>query len=73
MSWADLLTHHRATKHRVVCQGCYDGQGRIWVAGSEEYLTHLEEENVCRECEAHFTSPSNLHHVSKQLNFLDRS
>lgn len=31
-----------------------------WVPGSQEYLDHLEEENVCTTCDEHFQSPSNL-------------
>jgi hypothetical protein len=36
-----------------------------WVPGSQGYLAHLKEENVCRTCERHFQNPSNLDHVSK--------
>ncbi|KAF9729908.1 hypothetical protein PMIN04_010628 [Paraphaeosphaeria minitans] len=61
-TWDKWLKHHRKTGHRVVCQGCDDGEGMTWVAGSQEYLAHLKEENVCRTCEEHFQNPSNLNH-----------
>lgn len=63
-TWGKLLIHHRETKHRDVCQGCDDGEGMTWVAGSQEYLDHLKEQNVCQICEMHFQSDSNLDHVS---------
>jgi len=63
-TWEELLQHHRKTQHRIVCQGCDDGDGIIWVPGSQEYIDHLEEQNVCKSCEGHFESPSNLYHVS---------
>ena len=65
LSWNDLLSHHRSTKHRAVCQGCDDGDGVIWNPGSKEYLDHLTEDNVCTVCEGHFDSPSNLEHVGE--------
>lgn len=52
------------TQHRLVCQGCDGGQGMTWAPGSQDYLDHLEEQNVCRTCEEHFQSPSNLDNVS---------
>ncbi len=58
-----------STKHRVVCQGCDDGEGMIWVPGSQEYLDHLKERNVCKTCQMHFESTSNLHNVSDALFF----
>ncbi|KAF2174851.1 hypothetical protein K469DRAFT_756579 [Zopfia rhizophila CBS 207.26] len=61
-TWEKFLQHHRKTGHRVVCQGCDDGEGMTWIAGSQEYLAHLKEQNVCQACEEHFESLSNLHH-----------
>jgi hypothetical protein len=63
-TWDELLRHHRKTQHRIVCQGCDDGDGAIWVPGSQEYIDHLAEHNVCKTCDGHFESPSNLDHVS---------
>jgi len=60
-----------STKHRVVCQGCDDGEGMIWVPGSQEYLDHLKERNVCKTCQMHFESTSNLH--NHQMVHLERS
>ncbi|KAF2681533.1 hypothetical protein K458DRAFT_81828 [Lentithecium fluviatile CBS 122367] len=53
--WSDLLDHCRDEGCRAVCGGCnshFDYQ---------EYWEHLEDENVCRTCERHFDSPSNLY------------
>ncbi|KAH7119541.1 hypothetical protein B0J11DRAFT_439926 [Dendryphion nanum] len=61
-TWDKLLQHYRKTQHRVVCQGCDDGGGMTWVAGSQEYLAHLKEQNVCQVCEVHFPNASNLDH-----------
>lgn len=61
-TWEKSLKHHRKTAHRVVCMGCNDGEGATWVAESQAYFDHLEEDNVCKDCEEHFESPSNLHH-----------
>jgi len=36
-----------------------------WVSGSQEYIDHLKEQNVCKTCERHFESPSNLEHVGR--------
>ncbi|KAF2276017.1 uncharacterized protein EI97DRAFT_419793 [Westerdykella ornata] len=70
-TWEKFLQHNRKTKHRVVCQGCDDGEGIAWIAGSQEYLVHLKEQNVCQACEEHFDSSSNLHH--HQMVHLPRS
>lgn len=35
-----------------------------WVPGSQEYIDYLREQNVCKSCEDHFESPSNLEHIS---------
>ncbi|KIV99803.1 uncharacterized protein PV09_08607 [Verruconis gallopava] len=59
-TWEKLLQHHRKTGHRVVCQGCDDGDGMTWIPGSQEYQDHLRECNVCTTCEEHFQSPGNL-------------
>jgi hypothetical protein len=69
-TWEKLLEHCRKTQHRVVCQGCDDGDGMTWIPGSQEYLNHLREENVCTTCEEHFQSPSNLDNVSRESVFL---
>ena len=61
------LEHHRKTQHRVVYQGCDNKEGITWVSGSQEYLDHLKEQNVCKTCEEHFKSPSNLDHVSREF------
>lgn len=37
-----------------------------WVPGSQEYVDHLEEQNVCETYDKHFDTPSNLEHVSKE-------
>lgn len=65
-TWEKLLKHYQKTQHRVVCQGCDDGDGMTWIPGSREYLDHLKEENVCRTCQEHFQSPSNLDNVSRE-------
>ncbi|KAG9240140.1 hypothetical protein BJ878DRAFT_430933, partial [Calycina marina] len=70
-TWEKSLAHHRTTKHRVVCQGCDDGEGMIWVSGSQEYLDHLKEQNVCKTCQMHFESASNLD--NHQMVHLERS
>ncbi|KAJ5021275.1 hypothetical protein J3E73DRAFT_434834 [Bipolaris maydis] len=44
---ADLFIHHGQTRHAAVCRGCNNGRGRIWEWESQEYLDHLEDENVC--------------------------
>jgi hypothetical protein len=41
----------------------------IWVSGSQEYLDHLKEQNVCKTCQIHFESTSNLDNVSEVLSF----
>ena len=68
-TWEKSLEHYRTTKHRVVCQGCDDGEGMIWVPGSQEYFDHLKEQNVCKTCQTHFESTSNLENVSEALYF----
>lgn len=60
----ELLQHYRKTQHRIVCDGCNDGEGGTWTPGSRKYIDHLKEENVCETCERHFGSPSNLDNVS---------
>ncbi|KAF2467707.1 uncharacterized protein BDR25DRAFT_266704 [Lindgomyces ingoldianus] len=70
-TWDKWIGHHRKTKHRVVCQGCDDGKGWAWVAGSQEYLAHLKEQNVCQACEMHFQNASNLDH--HKMVHLERS
>jgi hypothetical protein len=37
--------------------------------GSQEYLDHLKEQNVCKTCQMHFESTSNLDNVSEALFF----
>ena len=68
-TWEEVLKHHRKTQHRVICQGCNEGQGMTWIAGSQEYLAHLKRQNVCNECEEHFESSSNLDHVCSNSSF----
>lgn len=68
ITWGRLLEHHRETQHRVVCQGCDDGEGMTWVAGSQGYLAHLTEQTVC---EVHFQNASNLDH--HKIVHLERS
>ncbi|KAI9830309.1 MAG: hypothetical protein M1826_004920 [Phylliscum demangeonii] len=58
----DLLQHYRDTGHRIVCSGCYNGAGANWEPDSQGYRDHLVRQNVCRTCERHFDSPSNLQH-----------
>ncbi|KAF2022484.1 hypothetical protein EK21DRAFT_83284, partial [Setomelanomma holmii] len=70
-TWDELVEHYRKTEHRVVCQGCNDGDGMAWVGGSQEYLTHLKDENVCQGCEIHFQTASNLDH--HRMVHLERS
>ncbi|PVH95299.1 hypothetical protein DM02DRAFT_164022 [Periconia macrospinosa] len=62
LSWDKLCSHYRETEHRIVCQGCDDGKGATWSAGSSAYFAHLKEENVCETCEEHFETSSNLYH-----------
>jgi hypothetical protein len=68
-TWEKSLEHYRTTKHRVMCQGCDDGEGMIWVPGSQEYLDHLKEQNVCKTCQIYFESTSNLDNVREVLSF----
>jgi len=42
-----------------------------WVPGSQEYIDHLKKQNVCKSCEQHFQSPSNLDHVSRESALLN--
>lgn len=65
LTWDKYIAHHRKTKHRTVCQGCNDGKGTAWPANSDEYLDHLQDENVCDVCEEHFMTFSTLNHVIK--------
>ncbi|XMA13666.1 hypothetical protein WAI453_006457 [Rhynchosporium graminicola] len=46
-------------------------EGMIWVPGSQEYLDHLKEQNVCKTCQTHFESTSNL--KNHQMVHLERS
>lgn len=34
----------------------------VWIPGSQTYIDHLKEQNVCKTCERPFTSSSNLEH-----------
>jgi hypothetical protein len=43
----------------------------IWVAGSQEYRDHLEEQNVCKTCEEHFENRNNLDQVSRNFILLE--
>ncbi|KAH7384149.1 hypothetical protein DE146DRAFT_667988 [Phaeosphaeria sp. MPI-PUGE-AT-0046c] len=60
-SWSGLLQHCRDDGCQTVCIGCNDGGGSYWEPDSSAYWEHVDEENVCIECELHFESPSNLH------------
>jgi hypothetical protein len=42
--------------------GCEEGEGAIWNS-DENYQDHLNEENVCEQCQQHFESQSNLENV----------
>jgi hypothetical protein len=64
-TWDKLVKHYQKTEHRLVCQGCNNGDGKAWVAGSQEYHTHLKEQNVCQACKIHFQNASNLDHVRR--------
>jgi hypothetical protein len=61
--WDDLFQHLRITGCQIVCEGCNDGDGSYW--STSEYWQHVEEENVCTDCQRHFTSPSHLYQVSR--------
>ena len=65
-TWEDLLDHFREEGCRTACQGCNDGSGSYWVPQSEEYLDHVEDFNVCTQCERHFASQSHLHQVKRE-------
>ncbi|CAG5181304.1 uncharacterized protein ALTATR162_LOCUS9695 [Alternaria atra] len=60
-TWDDLLDHCRDEGCRTVCQGCNDGSGSHWEFQCDEYWDHVEDFNVCTQCERHFTSSSHLH------------
>ncbi|KAF2024781.1 hypothetical protein EK21DRAFT_93777 [Setomelanomma holmii] len=60
-SWEDLLEHCREEGCRDVCGGCNNGQGTLWAEDCDEYWEHVEDYNVCTECERHFSSASNLY------------
>jgi DNA-directed RNA polymerase subunit RPC12/RpoP len=59
-SRADLIDHCRDEGCRDYCQGCDGGTGRFWVPDSHAYWWHVEDENVCTQCERHFQSSDNL-------------
>ncbi|KAF2126565.1 hypothetical protein P153DRAFT_297855, partial [Dothidotthia symphoricarpi CBS 119687] len=59
-SWEDLLQHCRQTSCREVCQGCDDGSGSLWGSNSDGYWEHVDDHNVCTQCERHFGTPDNL-------------
>jgi hypothetical protein len=61
-SWQDLTQHCRQIGCSFVCTGCH-WTGKIWHFDRDGYRRHLEENNVCRDCERHFDTPSNLVHV----------
>ncbi|KAH6876037.1 hypothetical protein BKA58DRAFT_437990 [Alternaria rosae] len=60
-TWDELLDHCRDEGCRTVCQDCDDGDGIHYDPQSDEYWNHVEEFNVCIQCERHFDSPTNLH------------
>lgn len=62
-TWDQLLQHFRDDGCRIACRGCNDGGGAHWTSHSNAYWHHVHDENVCTECERHFSSPHNLHQV----------
>ena len=58
-----LTKHCRESEHSKVCAGCHDA-GTIWHFDLDGYRRHLTEHNVCRKCERHFDTPSNMLPVS---------
>jgi hypothetical protein len=62
-SWDELVEHCREEGCRTVCQGCFDGAGGLWKRNCDAYWEHLEDENVCTECERHCSGTHNLHQV----------
>ena len=60
--YEELKQHYYKTEHRIVCDGCNDGDGANW-SNRGAYQRHLIDENVCTECDRHFDTPSNLHYV----------
>lgn len=69
-SYNDLKGHYEHTNHKVLCEGCCDGQGMWWHPDDQEYRDHLFEEHVCPDCTRHFASQSNLDH--HRMRHLDR-
>lgn len=67
VSWDDLIDHYRSTEHRILCDGCDNGEGLIWDPRSRAYQDHLIEENVCKDCDRHFESASSLQNVSPPM------
>ena len=61
--WDALLEHCRETKCRSVCQGCDGGVGEHWRYYSNEFWQHVNDCNVCTECEEHFKSYHELKKV----------
>jgi len=71
-SWEDLLDHCRDEGCRIVCEGCNDGGGAHWNNDGIGYREHVESENVCTECDRHFSSSSNLYQVRESRSFFNR-
>ena len=62
--WDALLEHCRETNCRSVCQGCDEGVGEHWAYNSSAFWQHVDDCNVCLECEQHFKSYYDLKQVS---------
>jgi hypothetical protein len=73
LTWDKCVEHYRETNHRTVCDGCNNGKGMAWPADSDEYWYHLQDENVCDDCEQHFMTPSNLENVIKPQAMWEQS
>ncbi|KAF2252188.1 hypothetical protein BU26DRAFT_421026, partial [Trematosphaeria pertusa] len=61
-TWDELLDHCREEGCRTVCRGCDGGHGSHWESECDAYWEHLDEHNVCTQCERHFSTPDNLTH-----------
>jgi hypothetical protein len=62
-SWEGLLDHCCEDGCRTMCQGCKNRRGAHWRWDSRVYWQHLITDDVCDECERHFSALSDLHWV----------
>jgi hypothetical protein len=62
-----LSTIGRKAGCRTLCQGCNDGEGAWWITDCGAYYQHIEDDNVCKICDLHFESVSNLQYVSGKM------